>query len=94
MTGEEEKTVTNISIRGAYDSLEEILGEKARNIIMKNAGLIRVIESPPDYTWDKEFTNREQLSIYQEAANLVRKVGIQGVLGKSVFVMPRLPSYN
>ncbi len=77
--GEEEKTVTNISIRAAYDSLEEILGKNARNIIMRNAGLHRAIESPPDYTWDKEFTNREQLSIYQEAAKLIGKVGIQGV---------------
>jgi predicted hydrocarbon binding protein len=80
MAAEPEKTVTNIAIRAAYDSVGEILGARARDMILKNAGLSRVIESTPEYTWDKGFTNAEQLSLYVEVVNLVGAVGAQGVL--------------
>jgi predicted hydrocarbon binding protein len=75
-----EKTVTNLAIRSVYDSLAEIMGEKARNIIFRAAGFSRLIGAPPEYTWDKEFTSREQLSIYQEIVRLVGPVGSQGIL--------------
>ncbi len=77
---EPEKTVTNIAIRANYDSLGETLGPRARDMVFRNAGLGRVIESPPEYTWDKNFTNAEQVSIYVEIINLVGAVGAQGVL--------------
>jgi hypothetical protein len=68
---ESEKTVTNIAIRAAYDSVGEILVAWARDMIFRNAALRRVIESPPEYTLDKSFTIAEQLSVYFELINLV-----------------------
>jgi predicted hydrocarbon binding protein len=75
-----EKTVTNISIRSAYDSLGEIMGTRARNMIIKKAGLSRILDAPPDYTWDKEFSYDEQLALYTETIRLIGKVGAQGIL--------------
>jgi len=80
MPDHEEKTVTNIAIRAIYDALGEIMGDKARQIIMRQAGLSRVIESPPDYTWDRGFSVAEQLTLYRETIYLVGAVGVQGVL--------------
>lgn len=80
MASEPEKTVTNIAIRGAYDSVRETLGPRACAIVFKNAGLDRVIECPPDYTLDKSFTLVEQVSVYKEVLNLVGSVGGQGIL--------------
>jgi predicted hydrocarbon binding protein len=77
---EQEKTVTNISIRSVYDSLSEIMGENARNMIFRRAGLERVISSPPEYTWDREFTYDEQLCLYTRTIELVGPVGAQGIL--------------
>jgi predicted hydrocarbon binding protein len=77
---EQEKTVTNMAIRSAYDTLVEIVGENAGHIIFRNVGLARVIESPPDYTWDKQFTNAEQIGIYRETIDLIGPVGGQGIL--------------
>ncbi len=77
---EQEKTVTNMAIRSAYDTLGEIVGDNARSIIFRKVGLTRVLESPPDYTWDKEFTNTEQIGIYKETIDLIGPVGGQGVL--------------
>ncbi len=77
---QEEKTVTNLAIRSVFDSLAEIMGENARNIVFRAAGFSRLIEAPPEYDWNKEFTNREQLSIYREIVKLVGAVGSQGIL--------------
>ena len=76
----DEKTVTNLSIRAAFDSLGEVVGENARAIIFRGCGLTRVVQSPPPYDWNKEFTNAEQLSIFQETMKLIGKVGAQGVI--------------
>lgn len=75
-----ENTVTNIAIRASYDSIGQIVGERARDMIFKKVGLESVLESPPDYTWDKNFTNEQQLNIYTETVNLVGAVGAQGIL--------------
>jgi len=76
----DEKTVTNLSIRAAYDSLGEIVGEKARTIILRGCGLVRLVDSPPPYDWNKEFTNQEHLLIFQEVMRIFGKVGGQGVI--------------
>jgi len=76
----EEKTVSNLAIRAAYDSLGEVMGENARKIIFKAAGLARVTESPPEPTFDRGFTLSEQVSIYRETITLVGAVGAQGIL--------------
>jgi len=75
-----EKTVTNIAIRSAYDSIALVLGEKGRDIIFRNAHLYSVLENPPDYTWDRNYSNDEQANIYREVIDLVGKVGAQGIL--------------
>jgi predicted hydrocarbon binding protein len=77
---QEEKTVTNLSIRAVFDSLGEIMGENARNIVFRGSGFPGLIESPPEYNWNKEFTSRQQLNIYREIVNLVGAVGAQGIL--------------
>ena len=75
-----EKTVSCIPIRGAYDALTEILGENARTIVLRGAGLSRIINEPPPYSWDREFTNEEQVEIFHETIKLVGPVGAQGVI--------------
>jgi predicted hydrocarbon binding protein len=76
----EEKTVTNLSIRAVFDSLADIMGENARNIVFRASGFQNLIKSPPEYNWNKEFTGKEQLTIYLEIIRLVGSVGAQGVL--------------
>jgi predicted hydrocarbon binding protein len=76
----EEKTVTKMAVRAAYDSLGEVMGENARKIVFKAAGLARVIENPPEPTFDREFTLSEQAAIYRETIKLVGAVGAQGIL--------------
>ena len=80
MTQEGEKAVSNLVIRAVYDSLAEIMGENARNIVFRGAGLTRVVQYPPEYNWNKEFTNDEQLDLYNEIVRLVGPVGAQGIL--------------
>ncbi len=76
----QQKTVTNMAIRSAYEAVSEIVGEKGRDIIFRKVGLTGVLEAPPGYTWDKEFTNENQANIYRETINLVGAVGAQGIL--------------
>jgi predicted hydrocarbon binding protein len=76
----QEKTVTKMAIRASYEAVREIVGENARDMIFRDAGLRRILESPPDYTWDKEATVEEQARIYTETINLVGAVGAQGIL--------------
>lgn len=77
---EEEKTVTSMAVRAAFDSLGEVMGENARKMILTNAGLERILDTPPDYTFDRLFTNLEQAAIYRETIKLVGPVGSQGIL--------------
>jgi predicted hydrocarbon binding protein len=77
---QQEFTVTNLSIRAVYDTLAGIVGENARNIIFRAAGLTSVLESVPDYDWNKRYTNEQQLDIYREIIRLVGAVGSQGIL--------------
>jgi len=49
-------------------------------MIFKKVGLEQVLESPPDYTLDKNFTNKQQLDIYVETVNLVGAGGGAGDL--------------
>ena len=76
----EEKTVSNMAIRAAYDSLGEVMGDNARKIVFKAAGLSGVIDSPPEPTFDRGFTLSEQAAIYRETIALVGAVGAQGIL--------------
>ena len=80
LMNESEKTVTNISIRSTYDSLEEIVGARARDMIFRNAGMGHVLENVPEYTWEKRYTNSEQVILYYKTVDLVGAVGAQGIL--------------
>ncbi len=75
-----ELTVTNLSIRAVYDTLAGIMGENARNIVFRAAGLTDVLKSVPEYDWNKKYTNEQQLDIYKEIIRLVGAVGSQGIL--------------
>ncbi len=76
----EEKTVTNMAMRSAYETVGEIMGHNARDMVFKKVGLSRILESPPDWTWDKAFTNAEQIGIYHQTIDIVGAVGAQGIL--------------
>lgn len=77
---EQEKTVTNISIRATYDSLEDIVGARARDMIFRSADMGHVLENLPEYTWEKNYTNAEQVILYYKTVDLVGPVGAQGIL--------------
>ncbi len=87
----QEKTVTKMAIRAAYEAVCEIMGENARDMIFRDAGLTRVLGSPPDYTWDKEATVEEQANIYLETLKLVGDVGGQGILRLIGYKMTETP---
>lgn len=74
------KTVTNIAIRATYDSLEDIVGARARDMIFRKANMGHVLEAVPDYTWEKNYTNAEQVILYYKTVDLVGAVGAQGIL--------------
>lgn len=76
----QENTVTNMAMRSAYETVAEIMGANARDMIFKRVGLAAILESPPDWTWDKAFTNQQQIGIYHQAIDLIGAVGAQGVL--------------
>jgi hypothetical protein len=80
MEQSDEKTVTNLVIRAVYDSLAEVMGQNARDIVFRAAGLERLVKQPPEYNWDREFTRDQQLNIYLEIVRLVGRVGAQGIL--------------
>jgi len=72
-----EKSVSNLSIGSAYESLGEIAGDDARKIIFQNSNLSGVLECPPAHNWKKEFTNTEQISIYRETMKLIGEVALR-----------------
>jgi predicted hydrocarbon binding protein len=74
---EQEKMVTNMSIRGAVDAVTEILGDNGAKILFRSAGFPNLYENPPDYTWNPCITVPEQAKIYAEIAHLV---GLNGAL--------------
>lgn len=43
-------------------------------------GLERIVNDPPPYSWDREFTNKEQLDIFRQTVKLVGPVGSQGII--------------
>ena len=49
----DEKTVTNIAIRASYDSIREIVGEKAGDMIFKSVGLEQVLSHRRTILWTR-----------------------------------------
>jgi predicted hydrocarbon binding protein len=76
----EEKKVTNISIRAAYDALSDIIGIKGRNLVLISAGLERIIDTPPPYDFTVSFTIPEQAHLYHAVVDYFGKFGAQGIL--------------
>ncbi len=76
----EEKKVTNISIRAACDALSEVVGKNARNLVLRKAGLERIIDDPPPYDFTVAFTIPEQANLYLAVVDYFGKVGAQGIL--------------
>ena len=74
---EEEKIAANIAVRAALDSITEIMGENGSKIIFKKAGLLHIMENPPEYDWDPCIPITQQGKIYFEIANLL---GLKGAL--------------
>ncbi len=76
----EEKKVTDISIRAAYDALSEIVGKNGRNMVLKKAGLERIIDAPPPYDFTVSFTIPEQARLYLAVVDYFGTLGAQGIL--------------
>jgi predicted hydrocarbon binding protein len=76
----EEKKVTSISIRAACDALSEIVGENARNLVLRKAGLERIIDDSPPYDFTMSFTIPEQANLYHAVVDYFGKLGAQGIL--------------
>jgi predicted hydrocarbon binding protein len=76
----EEKKVTNISIRAAYDSLGDIIGMNGRNLVLKQADLERIIDAPPPYDFTVSFTIPEQANLYHAVVHYFGALGAQGIL--------------
>ncbi len=76
----EEKKVTNISIRAAYDALSEIVGKNGRNLVLRKAGLEGIIDSPPPYDFTVSFTIPEQARLYLAVVDYFGELGAQGIL--------------
>jgi len=76
----EEKKVTNLSIRAAYDALSEIVGKNGRNILLKEAGFEKIIDNPPPYDFTVSFTTPEQARIYLAVVDYFGEVGAQAIL--------------
>ncbi len=76
----EEKKVTNISIRAAYDSLTELVGKNGRNMVLRKAGLEKIIDEPPPYDFTVAFTIPEQAQLYLAVVEYFGDMGAQGIL--------------
>jgi predicted hydrocarbon binding protein len=71
------KMATNLAIRAAVECMTEIMGKNGAKMIFKKAGIERLFDNPPDYTWDPCISVDQQTQIYIEAANLL---GLKGAL--------------
>jgi predicted hydrocarbon binding protein len=69
---------TNISVRGEYDAIMEIMGEHACRIIYRNAGLLPQFERPPEYNFDPCVPVAKCFELYGEVLDLV---GLNGAIG-------------
>lgn len=76
----DEKKVTNISIRAAYDSLTELVGKNGRNMVIRKAGLERIIDEPPPYDFTVAFTIPDQAGLYLAVVEYFGNTGGQGIL--------------
>ncbi len=76
----EEKKVANISIRAAYDALSEIIGDRARNMVLRQAGLGAIVDTPPPYDFTAAFTSPQQARLYYAVVDYFGALGAQGIL--------------
>lgn len=54
-----DKTVSNVAIRVTLDATEEILGLNGLKSILNYAGLAYLLENKPDFSLEKNYTERE-----------------------------------
>jgi len=54
-----DKTVSNVAIRVALDGTEEILGANGLKSLLNYAGLSALYENKPDYSLEKNYTEKE-----------------------------------
>ena len=76
---EQEKRTTNIAIRATIDGIIEILGENAAKIMLRDTGLLYLLENKPEYNFDPCITIPEQAMIYSSIPNLLGFTGALGV---------------
>jgi predicted hydrocarbon binding protein len=75
-----EKTVSNLIIRMALDSTEEIIGTNGLKAMLNYAGLINLFDNKPDYSMDKNYTDEEYGKL---TSSWYKVLGTSG--GKAVF---------
>ena len=74
---EQEKRTTNIAIRATIEGILEILGENAAKIMLRDTGLVYLLENKPEYNFEPSITIPEQAMIYSSIADLL---GLKGAL--------------
>jgi predicted hydrocarbon binding protein len=74
---DDEKMVTNMSMRAAVDCITEVMGANGARIIFRNAHLEDLYASPPPYDWSPCIPVHMQTQVYIEVANLI---GLKGAL--------------
>jgi predicted hydrocarbon binding protein len=77
-----EKTVSNIAIRATIDATREILGDNGLKALLNYAGIGYILDSIPDYSFAKNYEEREFNSL---TASFYSILGISG--GKAIFRM-------
>lgn len=75
---DKEEIATNISVRGEYDAIMEIMGDHGCRIIYRNAGLLSIFKNPPVYDFNPCISLSKCARLYREVLNLV---GLNGAIG-------------
>ena len=76
---EQEKRTTNIAVRATIDGIIDILGENSAKIMLRDTGLLYLLEHKPDYNFEPSITIPEQAMIYSSIADLLGLMGAMGV---------------
>jgi len=75
-----EKTVSNLIIRLALDSTEEVMGENGLKALLNYGDLIHLLENKPNYSLEKNYTDDQYGAL---TSSWYKVLGING--GKALF---------
>jgi len=76
---DQEKRTTNIAIRATIEGILDILGENSVKIMLRDTGLVYLVENKPEYNFEPCITIPEQAMIYSSIADLLGLMGAMAV---------------